>query len=363
VVSADATSEPAPGPVRPMWPDCGPPDNASSGTSTHPRSHRTHSRVQRSHSRPGGLARKDRDRRLRTWWENATPGQLVRAILDTMHSRALKRVGVVLFAVGAIAIAMTIAVVTEARPYSAAFDVAAMLAGTFLWRGGPRAALWTRSLTVFLLAAGVATLVAAPFFQPLDLTVTQIRLNPAGFGMNAAVGLFVLGLLLWITLELGRPPVLEAMGYPHPRASRRRPRRADRSLTVAHSAWAVGGTRDVTRAPTAWSWLSLPSELDQQRQQRPWHIRHRGGHRVEHQGDKAGPATLGDTVNSRGSEHRSSMSPQFALLTWFPVGAACVLPSVRRKDDSDEWVGTSHPSDELQQNCLEPSVDRAGRRT
>ena len=128
-----------------------------------------------------------------------------------MHSRALKRVGVVLFAVGAIAIAMTIAVVTEARPYSAAFDVAAMLAGTFLWRGGPRAALWTRSLTVFLLAAGVATLVAAPFFQPLDLTVTQIRLNPAGFGMNAAVGLFVLGLLLWITLELGRPPVLEAI--------------------------------------------------------------------------------------------------------------------------------------------------------
>jgi hypothetical protein len=124
-----------------------------------------------------------------------------------MQTPVLKRVGGVLCAAGVIALAVTFAMVTEVRVYAAAIEVAAILAGIWLWRGSPRAALWVRSLAVFLLAAGLSVVILAPFFQPLDLTLTQIRLNPADFAIGAALAALVVGLLLLTILELGRKEV------------------------------------------------------------------------------------------------------------------------------------------------------------
>jgi hypothetical protein len=128
-----------------------------------------------------------------------------------MHSQSPKRAGWVLLAAGILAGSATLARVTAFGPYVAACAGIAVLTGACLLLGGPRAALWVRTLAVFLLAAGITGLIAAPLYQPLDLTFTEIRLDPGAFATAAALAAVVLGLLLWVTLELGRPPIQDAI--------------------------------------------------------------------------------------------------------------------------------------------------------
>jgi hypothetical protein len=133
-------------------------------------------------------------------------------VLDSMRTPVLKRVGAVLVAVGVVAALATFAWIQAAAPYTSPFDLAATVAGVLLWRGGLRAALWVRSVAVFLLAAGISGLIVVPFCQPPDLTITQIRLDPVPFGLGAAAAIFILGLLAWVIRELGRSPVQDAIG-------------------------------------------------------------------------------------------------------------------------------------------------------
>jgi hypothetical protein len=114
-------------------------------------------------------------------------------------------------AAGTMAAVAAIQSLGAARLCLAAFAAIAIVAGILLLRGGPRAALWVRSLVVFLLAANITALIAAPLYQPLDLTITEVRLDPNDFAIAAAVEAAVLGLLLWITLDLGRPRVRDAI--------------------------------------------------------------------------------------------------------------------------------------------------------
>jgi hypothetical protein len=127
-----------------------------------------------------------------------------------MYSQVLKRSGSVLLAVGIISGVVTIARPAVTGPCLAGAAIA-IVAGAYLVWGGPRAALWVRTLAVFMLAAGISALIAAAFSQPLDLTITQIRLDPRDFAVAGAVALFVVGVLLWVMLELGRPPVQDAI--------------------------------------------------------------------------------------------------------------------------------------------------------
>jgi len=128
-----------------------------------------------------------------------------------MLSQSPKRAGWVLLAAGLLAGSATIARVTALGPCLAAFAGIAVLTGTCLLLGGLRAALWVRTLAVVLLAAGITGLIAAPLYQPMDLTFTEIRLNPGAFANAAALAAVVLGLLLWVTLELGRPLIQDAI--------------------------------------------------------------------------------------------------------------------------------------------------------
>jgi hypothetical protein len=132
-----------------------------------------------------------------------------------MHSQSLKRAGLVLLAAGILAGAATAAPLTVVRPGLAVFAGIAVAAGIVLLRGGPRAALWVRSLAVFLFAAGVTALIAAPIYQPLGLTITEISLDPHDFATAAGVAVIMLGLLLWVTRELGRQPILDAIASAH----------------------------------------------------------------------------------------------------------------------------------------------------
>jgi hypothetical protein len=122
-----------------------------------------------------------------------------------------RRVGVVLLVVGLIDLAITLVRLGSAGPWPAILDGTAIAAGTWLLLDGARAALWVRSLAVFLLAGGVMLIIAVPVLQPLDLTVTEVRLDPIGCLAKAGPFAFALCLLLWVARELGRQLVRDAI--------------------------------------------------------------------------------------------------------------------------------------------------------
>ena len=129
-----------------------------------------------------------------------------------MYSQILRRAGGVLVAIGIIGEAVTIArVAGAARLWLAALDCIAIVAGACLLWGGPRAALWVRTLAVFVLAGGVMVVIAASLFQPLDLSITEIRLDPGGFTTWAATLAIAICVTLWVSLQLGRPAVRDAI--------------------------------------------------------------------------------------------------------------------------------------------------------
>jgi hypothetical protein len=131
--------------------------------------------------------------------------------MDTQHTLILKRVGSVLLVVGLIDIAIMIYCIANRISYSSSFNIFAVIAGIFLLRGSLRAASVVRWLAVFMLTGFITLLIAWPFMQPVSLTLTQLRLYPGASLATVAFMAFVLGLLYWIVMELGREPIQTAL--------------------------------------------------------------------------------------------------------------------------------------------------------
>jgi len=121
----------------------------------------------------------------------------------------LRRVGGVLLWVSVIDFVITCVRHSEAGFYPAIVDALAFFCGGALLSGGPRAGLWVRSIAAFLLAAGVVPIIAAPFYQPIGLTIAEIRAAMPGVAIKGAQFACLLGLLLWVVLHLGRPALQE----------------------------------------------------------------------------------------------------------------------------------------------------------
>ena len=119
----------------------------------------------------------------------------------------LKRVGIVLVAVGLADIGWMVYCIIHKMSYSSSLNLFAVIAGILLMRGSLGTAATIRWFGVFFLSAGIAMLFAWPTVQPIDLTLTQIRLNPLGFVGGAVFVVFVLTLFCWVITELGRAPV------------------------------------------------------------------------------------------------------------------------------------------------------------
>lgn len=126
------------------------------------------------------------------------------------HTPMLKKTGAVLLAVGLLDIAVMIYCIVNRIAYSSSFNIFALAAGIFLLRGSLRAAGAVRWFAVFMLAGFVTLAFIWPFLQPMDLTLTQLRLNPTAALLIAAFTLGLLLLLFWLQRELGQSPVLAA---------------------------------------------------------------------------------------------------------------------------------------------------------
>lgn len=128
----------------------------------------------------------------------------------TQHSTILKRTGAVLIAVGLFDVAVMVYCIVNGISYSSSFNIFAVIAGIFLLRGSLRAASIVRWFSVFMLAGIVALMLAWPFMQPIDLTLTQVRLSPLFAVVSLGTVAFVLALLLWLYRQLGQASILEA---------------------------------------------------------------------------------------------------------------------------------------------------------
>ena len=123
----------------------------------------------------------------------------------------LTRVGAILVVVGSIDIAWMIYCIIHKIPYRSSLNLFAVIAGLLLVRGSLRTAATVRWFGIFFLTAGIAILIAWPAIEPLDLTLTRIRLNPVGFAAGAVWVAFIFALLFWVIMELGREAVQVAI--------------------------------------------------------------------------------------------------------------------------------------------------------
>jgi hypothetical protein len=128
-----------------------------------------------------------------------------------MARSLLMRVGAVLVVVGLVDIAVMVYSIANRMSYSSSFNVIAVAAGIFLLRGSLRAASLIRWLAVLILACILAGQIVWPLLQPLDLTITQLRLAPAAFLPAIGVTTLAICLLLWVSWELGREPIQAAI--------------------------------------------------------------------------------------------------------------------------------------------------------
>lgn len=129
---------------------------------------------------------------------------------QTDHNAILKNVGRALIIVGLIDIAVMIYCTINRVAYSSSLNIFAVVGGIFLVRGSLRAAKIIRWFSVFLLAGFLALPFAWPFIQPLDLTLTQIRLNPWGSIATLVMMVFLFVFLFWVARQLGQKSVQDA---------------------------------------------------------------------------------------------------------------------------------------------------------
>lgn len=128
-----------------------------------------------------------------------------------MHTAILRRTGGVLVAVGLVDIAVMVYCIANRISYSSSLNIFAVIAGILLLRGSLRAASLLRWFCVFTLLSLLSVLIGSPFWQPLDLTLTQVQLNPIASLTVVAIGAFSLWLLFWVARQLGRPPIQAAL--------------------------------------------------------------------------------------------------------------------------------------------------------
>jgi hypothetical protein len=91
--------------------------------------------------------------------------------------------------------------------YRSSLNLFAVIAGFLLLRGSLRTAANVRWFCVFVLSACIAAVLAWPAIQPMDLTLTQIRLHPGNFVGGLAFIAFVLAVFYWVITELGHESV------------------------------------------------------------------------------------------------------------------------------------------------------------
>jgi hypothetical protein len=122
----------------------------------------------------------------------------------------MMKVGFALIALGTIDVAYMIYCIMHGVGYSSSFNIFAIIAGVFLFRGNLKAIRIIRWFSAFLSSAFIGMIVLFPFFMPLDLMITYLKLHPIAFTYSfIAIALIIF--LFWIYKTLNSESILAAL--------------------------------------------------------------------------------------------------------------------------------------------------------
>jgi hypothetical protein len=131
--------------------------------------------------------------------------------MESDYRQVLKRVGLVLLGIGLLDVGVMVCCIANRLSYSSSFNLFAVIGGIFLIRGSLRTAAFVGWFSVIMLTGFLAMVAVLPFLQPLDLSLTELRLNPGSFAAGVILYVLVLGFLLWLSQQLGLESVEEAV--------------------------------------------------------------------------------------------------------------------------------------------------------
>ncbi|MFC4158750.1 hypothetical protein [Chitinimonas lacunae] len=130
------------------------------------------------------------------------------------HLAVLRKVALVVLGVGVLDLAVScyrLSTASVSGQINLSLNIVmAVFVAFYLWRGGLRMASVVRWLSVLALATIAATLLTAPFLQPIGLTLLQMRLETSAFFYPLLVLGFSVVFLLWLARTLGDESILAA---------------------------------------------------------------------------------------------------------------------------------------------------------
>lgn len=127
-----------------------------------------------------------------------------------------RKVGIVLLIIGIIDIGVMAYCIANKINYSSSFNIFVVIAGALLLRGGVKTARVVRWFSAFFVFAFVGMVFLFPIAMPIQLLVTQIKLNLVGILGSYAFSLIFIGVLIWVYMQLSAPKSLaklEQAGY------------------------------------------------------------------------------------------------------------------------------------------------------
>ena len=127
-----------------------------------------------------------------------------------------RKAGIVLLIIGIIDIGAMAYCIANKINYSSSFNIFAIIAGALLMKGGIKTARVVRWFSAFYVIASVGMLFLIPIYMPVQLLVTQVKLNPVGMIGSYAFSLTFIGILIWVYIQLSSPNALakiEQAGY------------------------------------------------------------------------------------------------------------------------------------------------------
>ncbi len=127
------------------------------------------------------------------------------------HYAILRRVGWVFIIAGLIDIGFMVYCIANKTSYSSSFNIFAVIAGIFLVKGSLKAARLISWFMAFFIAGSIGALVIMPFFYPVDLLLTSIRLAPKNSIIGVVILLVFMAFFVWVYRELTSAPVRAVM--------------------------------------------------------------------------------------------------------------------------------------------------------
>ncbi|HEX7028377.1 MAG TPA: hypothetical protein VF268_14140 [Gammaproteobacteria bacterium] len=127
-----------------------------------------------------------------------------------------RKAGIVLLIIGIIDIGVMAYCIANKISYSSSFNIFAVIVGALLVKGSIKTARVARWFSAFFVIAFISMFFLFPIIMPLQLLVTQIKLNPAVMLGSYAFSIIFIGVLIWLYKQLSNPSALaklEQAGY------------------------------------------------------------------------------------------------------------------------------------------------------